>query len=60
MIDIKTIINEEKATIAAIRQALHKIPEKAFTEKKTSQFIVDYLKTIPELVKNGVRVKLIP
>jgi amidohydrolase len=55
MIDIKTIINEEKATIAAIRQALHKIPEKAFTEKKTSQFIVDYLKTIPELeVTTGI------
>jgi amidohydrolase len=49
MIDIKTIINEEKDNITAIRQALHKIPEKGFLEKKTSRFVTDYLNNIPEL-----------
>jgi amidohydrolase len=49
MMDIKTIINKEKANITAIRQALHKIPEKGLLEKKTSRFVADYLNNIPEL-----------
>jgi len=49
MIDIKTIINKEKTNITAIRQALHKIPEKGFLEKKTAGFVADYLNNIPEL-----------
>jgi len=55
MIDIKTIIDEEKANIATIRQALHKIPEMGFLEKKTARFVADHLNTIPELeVTTGV------
>ena len=49
MIDIKTIIAEEKANITAIRQSLHKIPEKGFSEEKTARFVTDYLNNIPEL-----------
>ncbi len=49
MKDIKTLIDEEKANITAIRQTLHKIPEKGFSEKKTSRFVADYLNNIPEL-----------
>lgn len=55
MIDIKTMIEKEKANISAIRKALHKIPEKGFLEKKTSQFVADYLNTMPELeVTTGI------
>lgn len=55
MLDIKTMIQREKANITALRQALHKIPEKGFSEKKTSQFVADYLNAIPELeVVTGV------
>ena len=55
MIDIKTIIAEEKANITAIRQALHKIPEKGFSEEKTARFVTDYLNNIPELeVTTGI------
>ena len=55
MIDIKTIINEEKKNITAIRRALHRIPEKGFSEYKTSRFITDYLDAIPELeVTTGI------
>ena len=55
MIDIKTRIDEEEDNIATIRQALHKIPEKGFLEKKTARFVADYLNTIPELeVTTGI------
>ena len=55
MIDIKTIIAEEKTNITAIRQALHKIPEKGFSEEKTSRFVADYLNNIPGLeVSTGI------
>ncbi len=55
MIDIKTIIDKEKNNIATIRQALHKIPEKGFHEKKTARFVADYLNNIPELeVTTGI------
>ena len=55
MINIKTMIDKEKTNIAAIRQALHKIPEKGFSETKTSKFVADYLNTIEELeVTTGI------
>lgn len=49
MIDIKRVIAEEKINITTIRQALHKIPEKGFSEHKTTRFVTDYLNSIPEL-----------
>lgn len=49
MIDIKTMIDKEKGNITAIRQTLHKIPEKGFLEEKTSGFVKEYLNNIPEL-----------
>ena len=49
------MIEKEKTNIAAIRQALHKIPEKGFLETKTSKFVADYLNTITELeVTTGI------
>ncbi|MCK5162223.1 MAG: amidohydrolase [Desulfobacula sp.] len=55
MTDIKTMIEKEKANIAAIRQALHKIPEIGFAEKKTARFVADHLNVIPGLeVSTGI------
>jgi len=55
MTHIKTLIDTEKTNIAAIRQALHKIPEKGFSETKTAKFVADHLHTIPELeVTTGI------
>ncbi|MCP4722974.1 MAG: amidohydrolase, partial [Desulfobacteraceae bacterium] len=49
MIDIKRMIEDEKANITAIRQALHKIPETGFLEEKTAQFVTDYLNTLADV-----------
>ncbi|HID69477.1 MAG TPA: amidohydrolase [Desulfobacterales bacterium] len=46
MKDIKTIIAGEESNITAIRQKLHKIPERGFAEKKTAQFIDEHLRGI--------------
>lgn len=55
MIDIKAIVEQEKENITAIRQALHKIPEKGFSEEKTAQFVADYLGAIPGMeVTTGI------
>ncbi len=55
MIDIHHIVKETKELAISLRQALHKIPEKGFSEIKTSRFVADHLKTIPELeVTTGI------
>jgi len=55
MENIKTIVTKEKSHITAIRQKLHKIPEKGFLEKKTARFVADYLREIPEIeVSTGI------
>lgn len=47
MPDIKQLIDQEKDAASTIRQALHRIPERGFTETKTSAFIEERLKAIP-------------
>ncbi len=55
MTDIRTMIENENADIVAIRRALHRIPEKGFQEKKTAQFIENYLSKIEGLeVTTGI------
>ena len=55
MDDIKRIITDEKEVLTAIRQALHKIPERGLSEIKTAQFIGEYLSHIPEIeVTTGI------
>ncbi len=49
MENIKTRVAKEKSHITAIRQKLHKIPEKGFLEKKTARFVEEYLREIPEI-----------
>ncbi len=55
MKDIKALITKEREVLTTIREALHKIPEKGFAEKKTSHFIAEYLHNIPEIeVSTGI------
>jgi len=55
MTDIKALIREEKINISVTRQALHKIPEIGFSEKKTAAFVADRLESIPGMeVTSGI------
>jgi len=45
MIDIKKLVYEHKDLITKIRRDLHRIPETAYTEAKTSAYVADYLKS---------------
>jgi amidohydrolase len=44
MMDIKKRVSENRALIVKTRRDLHLIPEPAYTEKKTSTYITEYLK----------------
>ncbi len=46
MTDIKTMVETERANIVRIRQALHRIPEKGFSEEKTAEFVKTHLSAI--------------
>jgi len=43
MINIHQLVNEHKDLIIKMRRDLHRIPETAYTEKKTSAYVADYL-----------------
>lgn len=44
MLEIKDLIREYKEPIVKIRRDLHRIPEPAYTEEKTSRYVAEYLK----------------
>jgi amidohydrolase len=46
MIDFKKLVQEEKEAIINTRRALHKMPETAFREEKTSAFVSNYLRRL--------------
>lgn len=54
MIDIHKLVNEQSDLFVRIRRDLHQIPETAFTEKKTSAYVTDYLKREGLDVKTGI------
>jgi len=54
MIDLKSLVDEQKSTIFDYRHTLHQIPEIAFTESKTSAFIEKQLKDLGLEVKTGI------
>ncbi len=55
MINIHHIVKETEELAISLRRALHKIPEKGFSEIKTARLVADHLKTIPELeVTTGI------
>ncbi|MBN2033449.1 MAG: amidohydrolase [Deltaproteobacteria bacterium] len=43
MLDLKSLINQDKDSIIRVRRELHRIPETAYTEEKTSARLAGYL-----------------
>ena len=46
MNDIHQLVSEHKDLIINTRRDLHRIPETAYTEKKTSAYVIDYLNSL--------------
>ena len=54
MIDFKKLVQDQKEAIINTRRELHRIPEIAFCEKKTSAFVSEYLKKIGLTIETGI------
>jgi amidohydrolase len=54
MINVKELVNEQKDLIINTRRDLHKIPETAYTEKKTAAYVTDYLNREGFEVQTGI------
>jgi amidohydrolase len=54
VISVKELVNEQKDLIINTRRDLHKIPETAYTEKKTAAYVTDYLKREGFEVQTGI------
>jgi amidohydrolase len=54
MIDFKKIVQEQKQTTIDMRRELHRIPETAFCEQKTSAFVADRLRSLGLKVQTGI------
>ncbi|MBW1962477.1 MAG: amidohydrolase [Deltaproteobacteria bacterium] len=52
--DFRALVRKHKDLIVQTRRELHRIPEPAYTEKKTSVYIVDFLKKEGLAVKCGI------
>jgi len=53
-VDIKKLVHEYKELIVTTRRDLHRIPEPAYTEKKTSAYVAEYLKKEGLAVQTGI------
>jgi amidohydrolase len=54
MIDIHRLVADQKDLIIDLRRTLHRIPETAYTEKKTSAYVANYLNDLQFEVKTGI------
>jgi metal-dependent amidase/aminoacylase/carboxypeptidase family protein len=54
MVDVKEMVKEQKDLIINTRRDLHRIPETAFTEKKTADYVADYLNREGFEVQTGI------
>ncbi len=54
MPDVKQLVDKHKEAIIKFRRALHKIPETAFTEEKTSAFVAEQLEQLGLQVTSGI------
>ena len=54
MFDLRTMIREQRDWIVKTRRELHQIPEPAYTEKKTSVRVADYLASEGLEVQTGI------
>ena len=54
MFDIHQLVADQKDLIIQLRRDLHRIPETAYTEKKTSAYIANYLNNLKLEVKTEI------
>lgn len=54
MMDFTKLVREHKELITKLRRDLHLIPEPAYTEKKTSAYVANYLGTQGLEVQTGI------
>ncbi|MBN1102522.1 MAG: amidohydrolase [Deltaproteobacteria bacterium] len=54
MIDFRKAVRDEEDAIIKVRRALHRIPETAFCERKTSAFVANHLNRMGLKVETGV------
>lgn len=54
MVDVRQLVSEYKESVIKIRRDLHRIPETAYTEKKTSAYVAEYLKREGFEVQTGI------
>jgi amidohydrolase len=54
MCDIKKLVKQHKDLIIDTRRELHRIPEPAYTEEKTSAYVAEYLKKEDIKVQTGI------
>ena len=54
MIDFRKLVRDHEDIIISTRRDLHRIPEPAYTEQKTSAYVADYLEQLGLDVKTGI------
>jgi amidohydrolase len=54
MIDFRKLVRDHEDIIISARRDLHRIPEPAYTEQKTSTYVADYLAKLGLDVKTGI------
>ena len=54
MVDIHQLVVEHKELVISIRRDLHRIPETAYTEKKTSAYVEEHLRREGLEVQTGI------
>jgi amidohydrolase len=54
MTNVHRLVSEHKDRIIKIRRDLHRIPEIAYTEKKTAAYVADYLNNLELEVQTGI------
>jgi amidohydrolase len=54
MVDIHQLVSEHKELVINTRRDLHRIPETAYTEKKTSAYVAEYLNREGLEVQTGI------
>ena len=54
MVDIRQLVSEHKDLVINTRRDLHRIPETAYTEKKTSAYVTEYLNREGLEVQTGI------
>ena len=54
MVDVHQLVSEHRDRIIDTRHDLHRIPETAYTEKKTSAYVADYLNNEGLQVQTGI------